>query len=99
MSNLSIVQYRLQQQGAKQRGIGWEMTYEEWLGIWESSGHADKRGRGRGMYVMARHGDVGPYSPANVAIVPFEKNCADAHANGRHVRVVTPLDYDFGSPP
>lgn len=99
MNAPGLIQYRLQKNGAKSRGIPWDFTYEDWLDVWESSGKAGQRGRAKGCYVMARHGDVGPYSRSNVSIILFEQNCADAHANGRIVRKASVVDYDFESPP
>jgi hypothetical protein len=65
--------------GAKQRGIGFEMTFDEWFGIWTDSGRWAERGPRRGQYVMARFGDVGPYAVGNVKIILHEANSADAH--------------------
>lgn len=96
---IGLIQYRLQQNGARRRGIDWQFTFEEWVTVWERSGKADQRGRGKGCYVMARHGDTGPYSASNVSIILFEQNCADAHTNGRIVRVASVLDYDFEAAP
>lgn len=63
-----------QKQRAKQRGVAWKLTFEEWLDVWESSGHLGKRGRERGKYCMARHGDCGPYKIGNVSIVSYSLN-------------------------
>lgn len=73
--------YRLQRNTAKHRGIAWEFDYESWLAVWTSSGHLNERGRTRGKYVMARPGDVGPYSPSNVEIIPHEVNTRDCRTN------------------
>lgn len=73
--------YTYQRVSAGLRGIEWMFTLETWMAAWEKSGRLSERGRGRGRYVMARRGDVGPYSPANVEIILFEKNCADCRAN------------------
>ncbi len=59
---------------AKQRGVEWLFTEAEWLDVWKSSGHFEKRGRGPGCYQMARFGDCGPYAPWNVLIVRMESN-------------------------
>jgi 5-keto 4-deoxyuronate isomerase len=56
-----------------------KMTFEQWLDIWITSGHWHQRGNKKGMYVMARHNDLGHYEPNNVSIIPFEQNCRDAH--------------------
>ena len=65
---------------AKRRGIDFNMTYEEWLFVWLSSGHFHERGKGREQYVMARYGDTGPYEVGNVKIIPNHENCSEATA-------------------
>jgi hypothetical protein len=79
-TNLAIA-YEKQRTAAGLRGIGWEFTPETWMRVWLQSGHLDERGVGTGRFVMARHGDVGPYSPSNVEIVPFEVNARDSRIN------------------
>ncbi len=63
---------------AAQRGVGWELTFQEWRDIWESSGKVALRGRGKGKYCMARNGDTGPYRADNVSIQSVEQNSFDA---------------------
>lgn len=66
-----------QKYNARRRKIGWHLTFEQWLRIWQTSGHLHERGHRSGCYVMARHRDRGPYAPDNVAIVPVSKNNGD----------------------
>lgn len=66
--------YVRQKENARKRGISWELTLPEWMHVWRDSGHWDERGRGAGSYCMARHGDVGPYSVANVYITTCAEN-------------------------
>ncbi len=73
--------YNKQKNAARTRGIEWLFDYESWLAVWVASGHLNERGRGRGKYVMARFGDVGPYRPDNVEIVLYEKNASDCRRN------------------
>ena len=54
---------------AKERGIEWLLSFEEWYKIWVDSGKFPLRGRKKGQYCMARFGDVGPYSVDNVKII------------------------------
>ena|SRR3990167_1140087 len=65
--------FAVQRQNARMRGIVWELTIEEWWGVWEASGKWPERGRGNG-YVMSRKGDKGPYSINNVYIQSAKKN-------------------------
>ncbi len=61
---------------SKRRGISFDLTFEQWLEIWESSGHLHERGRRRDQYQMARTGDVGPYAVGNVSIITCRENRA-----------------------
>ena len=70
--------YTTQRKSARERGIGWEFTFETWWAVWDASGKWSQRGRLLGEYVMARHGDVGPYSPSNVSIVTNTENVREA---------------------
>lgn len=69
--------YDKQERNARQRGIAWQFDFASWWAVWEASGKWDLRGRGDGRFVMSRNGDVGPYSPANVQILPARKNNSD----------------------
>lgn len=81
--DLQIAKKRFIQQksDAKRRKIEWMFTFEEWCEVWKLSGKWDQRGRGKGKYVMARHGDVGPYEKTNVSIKLCEENSQEAAAN------------------
>lgn len=63
---------------ALRRGREFLLTFEQWLSIWESSGHFHKRGIRKGQYVMARFGDVGPYAVGNVQIITCQQNVSEA---------------------
>ena len=60
------------------RGIEWNLTFEEWLDIWGDK--ITQRGRGTGKYNMCRINDIGPYSIDNVFIDLHEDNAN----NGNH---------------
>jgi hypothetical protein len=77
-----------QKEGARRRGIGWELAYWQWLQIWQDSGHLHERGARGGCWVMARNGDVGPYSEENVRIVRCETNSGEAQKPKRRRLVV-----------
>lgn len=66
--------YRAQRWMADKRGIDWEFTFPSWCAVWFESGKWEQRGVLPHQYCMARHGDVGPYSPSNVSIVPSAVN-------------------------
>lgn len=69
--------FKQQARQARQRGIDWQMTFGEWHQMWLDSGKLPLRGKGAGKFVMARRGDVGPYSAANCFICSFEQNVRD----------------------
>ena len=69
--------FYIQRRGAKKRGISFKLTFEEWLIIWNDSGHLHERGHKRGQYVMARYGDKGAYEKMNVRIILAGENVAE----------------------
>lgn len=52
--------------------IKFKLSYEEWLRIWEDSGHFNERGLGG--YVMGRIDDTGNYEVGNVHIITHAQN-------------------------
>lgn len=76
--------WRSQRYAAGYRGIAFELTFEEWLDIWVSSGHYHERGRYGHQYVMSRYGDVGPYSRDNVFIQTGLDNNIDGHQGKKY---------------
>ncbi len=71
---LSFVKQRI---AARSRGIGWGLTFEQWLNIWLESGKLELRGCKKGQYVMARIRDRGPYATGNVNIILAEQNASE----------------------
>lgn len=72
--------WRNHRMDAARREIPFLLSFEEWLTIWQDSGHIEERGCHKGQYVMARYGDLGPYEIGNVRIVRVEENHAEAWA-------------------
>src|SRR5688572_26084725 len=56
-----------QRSAARSRGVGFNLTLQEWWNIWQDSGKWNERRTGSG-YVMCRVGDSGPYAVGNVFI-------------------------------
>ena len=71
--------YTKQKQRAKQRGVEFKLTFEEWINIWLESGHWIQRGKGKGTYNMSRKNDTGAYEVDNVFIQSHEANASDGH--------------------
>ena len=69
--------YSIQKRTAKQRGIEWKFTFDEWWAWWKTDDRWDNRGMGADKFVMARLGDEGPYSPENVYCTTHEQNGRD----------------------
>jgi hypothetical protein len=86
-NNTLKVAFRACRNGAHRRGIPFQLTFEEWLSIWRTSGKLAQRGCRKEQYVMARFRDTGPYSPGNVKIIRMEENIAERS-----------LDYLMGKP-
>lgn len=71
--------FKVHKERAAKNNIPFLLTFEEWWSIWQSSGHWDERGRGKGKYVMARRGpDIGPYAIENVDIKTHGENISEA---------------------
>jgi len=64
---------------AENSGIGFELTFDEWLDEWVKSGKLAERGCHKGEYVMSRRGDIGPYKIGNIFIQTHANNIRDAH--------------------
>ena len=80
--------YKAHKASARQRGIVFLLTFDEWWDIWGISGKWELRGRETDRYVMARFGDAGPYAVGNVRICTSQENNSEAH-RGKQVSNVT----------
>jgi hypothetical protein len=75
-----------QRTNARNRGIDFRLTFEEWRDWWLATGHVDERGRLRGQWVMARPGDRGAYELGNIICLRAEENVSVGNATRTHVR-------------
>jgi hypothetical protein len=73
--------YHKQKGEARRRGIEFNLTFVEWLDIWEKSGKMAERGNLPEQYCMARYFDMGAYEIGNVKIVTNRENCKEAWRN------------------
>lgn len=78
--------YKDHMYSAKQRGVTFNLTFGQWINIWEASGQLDNRGRRVGQYVMGRYNDKGAYEVGNVKIILASVN----NSEGNLGRVITP---------
>ena len=76
--------YINQKARAKNRGIPFRLTFDQWWKVWLDSGYLPERGRRKDKYNMARYGDVGAYEIGNVYITTHSENVHEAHENGCH---------------
>ena len=79
IKNQHLKAYTQQKSNAKQRGVEFFITFEEWKQVWLDSGKWDERGRGAEKFCMCRIGDVGCYSVANVFIGLGKHNVRDGN--------------------
>lgn len=65
---MSLAKYRIafsvQRHNAGRRGIGWELTFEQWLEWWGND--IERRGVHPGDLQMQRIADAGPYALGNI---------------------------------
>lgn len=54
-----------QKRGAARRGVGWELTFQQWLDWWGED--LDRRGPGIDQLQMQRKLDTGPYALGNIS--------------------------------
>lgn len=73
---------------ARRRGIEFQLTFDEWLTIWNDSGRWDQRGNYPGGYVMRRLGDSGPYAAGNVYIGEHSENTMEGLAKATSRKLV-----------
>jgi hypothetical protein len=71
-----------------------DMSFDEWYGWWEATGHWNDRGRGRNQYCMSRIDKSLPYNTGNVeCILNPTKDRKDAIRKG--VGIISPTaSYD-----
>jgi hypothetical protein len=70
--------YTRHKANAKRRGITFDLSFDEWWGIWTESRRWSQRGWKPGQFVMSRYGDEGPYAVGNVYISGAKRNLKDA---------------------
>lgn len=75
--------YSQQRKNARDRGIEWHFTLGSWWRCWQDSGKWSLRGRAADKFVMARIGDAGPYSPANIYFTTLAGNTGDYQRHRR----------------
>lgn len=71
--------YHVHKNGAKRRGIEFNLTFEQWWELWEP--YWESRGKQKDSLVMCRVGDSGNYEVGNVYIDTYSKNSREAALN------------------
>lgn len=66
------VRYAQHKASAKQRGLTFTLTFEQWWSLWEPHWH--RRGRGAQEMCMCRKADKGGYELGNVRIATNKEN-------------------------
>jgi hypothetical protein len=72
-----FTKWRHHKNNARIRNLEFLFTPEQWWDWWRTDDRWSRRGPGRNHFVMARKGDVGPYSPDNVYCTTRGQNCKD----------------------
>ena len=73
--------FTVQRHDARKRGIKFNLTFEEWCGWWNQTGHWYERGVRKGQYVMARFDDTGSYKLNNIKCITCTENHKEARIN------------------
>ena len=76
--------YKQHKLSAAKRGIEFNLTFDEWWGLWEP--HYHLRGVGKGKMCMCRTLDQGPYEINNVRIDRVENNGHEKKASNHNKR-------------
>lgn len=71
-----VVAYRQQAVNAGRRGVPFELTFDEWWGIWAA--RYEERGPRRDQLVMCRNRDLGRYEAGNVRLDTPTANAQEA---------------------
>jgi hypothetical protein len=74
--------YAQHRANAKNRGVEWQLTFEDWWAVWEP--HWDQRGPHANGAIMCRIQEPGPYSPDNVRIGTKSQNTQQWWDNRRN---------------
>jgi hypothetical protein len=69
---LQKIAYACHKGNAKQRGIEFKLSFDEWWSIWKP--HYHNRGKNVGQFVMCRKMDKGAYEVGNVTIGTVQDN-------------------------
>jgi hypothetical protein len=87
-----------QQSRARERGIRWNLTFDEWWSVWQESGKWPERGKAPHQYVMGRKGDSGAYALGNVEIITGAENAEQSHRNRWRGRPEPRPNQEFDQP-
>lgn len=94
--------YRTQKYNARNRGVQFLLSFDQWLAIWRDSGKLDQRGRGIGKFCMSRRGDAGAYEVGNVFIQEHVANSQEGSrlgCDGKTLPVGVQLKYPGAANP
>lgn len=61
------------QAAARRRGVPWELTFNQWLNLWEDSGHCNADGPNTTQYRLVRFNDTGAFRMGNAVVIPVLK--------------------------
>lgn len=81
--------YHAQWRRSQRRGIGWHISWPEWLAWWQATGRLDQRGQGPDLYVMARRDMTEDYTMDNIECITQREACQRYWQSGRRPQAVS----------
>ena len=69
--------FKEQKRRARQRGVSFEMSFDQWRDFWTEDDRWSRRGTGADNLVMSRIGDEGAYKVGNVVCQTQRENGLD----------------------
>ena len=84
--------YRAHANSAASRGVGFELTFEQWLAVWGEKVH--QRGTRVNQLNMCRAGDAGSYAVGNVRIDTARANALERADVQRKKAIQEAWDFD-----
>src|SRR5258706_9221221 len=71
------IQYLTHKRDALRKGVAYDISFEDWKDMWNSSGHFQDKGSKTGQYTMVRLDKTKPFTFGNIEIKqrkPYDRN-------------------------
>lgn len=80
--------YERQRRNCQRRNIEWEFDFDSWVAWWRQTRRWNRRGLGRGQYVMSRIDPDLPYSPTNCQCRTLDESSSDYWSTSHRAQAV-----------